>query len=463
MKKIAKVAQQVQTVLCDVADQAVQDSGFCERAGSKLGGPVFVQAVVLACLSQPEPTLEDFVQAAADAHVHVSPQAFDQRFSKPAAACLRQVLQRSTAYAVAGDPVAVALLQRFPGGVYGQDSSVILLPDVLADDFPAYQQDGQRAALKIQVRLDLATGNLAGPFPETVPVADQDTAMPEDDIPTGALRLNDLGYFDLEHFRHWGVRGVYWLSRLQPKTGVLYQDERIEADLADWLQRRQEAVVDVAVTLGVKEQLPARLVAWRVPEEVANRRRQRLRKRAQDQGTQPSRTQLALCAWAVFVTNVPAPAPTAAEGTSAAPASISAPTPVASAAELGVLARARWQLELLFKLWKSVGHADESRSGKPWRLVCEVYGKLIAAVLRHWLTVAGCWRRAGRSWWKAAKAVQAHAAGLAVALPCLRQLIGVVEAILRRMECAAKMAKRRKNPATFQLLQDPSLAGVGLA
>jgi hypothetical protein len=455
MTKVAKVAANVQTVLIDVAAQAVQQTGFCTRAGGKLGGPVFVQAVVLACLSQPEPTLEDFAQVAADAAVPVTPQAFDQRFTKAAAACLRQVLERSCAYALAEDPVAVDLLRRFPGGVHGQDSSVILLPDALADDFPAYRQDGQRAALKIQARLDLASGRLAGPFPEAVPVSDQDTALPEDDLPAGALRLHDLGYFDLGHFRAWGERGVYWLSRLQPKTGVFHAGARIEADLARWLEQRQQAVVDVAVELGVRERLPARLVAWRVPPEVANRRRQRLRKRAADQGTQPSRAQLALCAWAVFLTNVPAPA--AADGTAPAAA------PTATAAELGVLARARWQLELLFKLWKSVGRADESRSAKPWRIVCEVYGKLIAAVLRHWFTVAGCWRRAGRSCWKAAKAVQAHAAGLAAALHCLSQLTGVVRAILRRMESAARMNKRRKNPATFQLLEDPALAGVGLA
>jgi hypothetical protein len=463
MKKVAKLAANVQTVLIDVAAQAVQGTGFCQRAGGKLGGPVFVQAVVLACLSQPEPTLEDFAQVAADAGASVTPQAFDQRFTKAAAACLRQVLERCGASALAEDPVAIDLLRRFPGGVHGQDSSVILLPDALADDFPAYQQDGQRAALKIQARLDLATGRLAGPFPETVPVSDQDTALPDDDIPAGALRLQDLGYFDLGHFRAWGQRGVYWLSRLQPRTGVLHEGVRVEADLAGWLERRHQAVVDVEVELGVRERLPARLVAWRVPDEVANRRRQRLRKRATDQGAQPNRQQLALCAWAVFLTNVPAPA--AADGTAPAAADGAAPAapPTATAAELGVLARARWQLEVLFKLWKSVGRADESRSGKPWRRVCEVYGKLIAAVLRHWFIVAGCWRRAGRSWWKAAKAVQAHAAGLAVALRSLGQLAGVVQAILRRMQSAAKMNKRRKNPATFQLLEDPGLAGVGLA
>jgi len=35
--------------------------------------------------------------------------------------------------------------------------------------------------------------------------------------------------------------------------------------------------------------------------------------------------------------------------------------------ELLVIIRVRWQIELLFKLWKSSGRIDESRSHKPFR------------------------------------------------------------------------------------------------
>ena len=44
--------------------------------------------------------------------------------------------------------------------------------------------------------------------------------------------------------------------------------------------------------------------------------------------------------------------------------------------EVLVLLRARWQIELLFKLWKSHGHIDESRSAQPWRVLTEVFAKL---------------------------------------------------------------------------------------
>ena len=44
-----------------------------------------------------------------------------------------------------------------------------------------------------------------------------------------------------------------------------------------------------------------------------------------------------------------------------------------------------YNIELLFKLWKSQGRVDESRSTKPWRILCEVYAKLLAMLVQHWV------------------------------------------------------------------------------
>jgi IS4 transposase len=37
------------------------------------------------------------------------------------------------------------------------------------------------------------------------------------------------------------------------------------------------------------------------------------------------------------------------------------------------LLRARWQIELLFKLWKEHGFVDKWKTTHPWRILCEVY------------------------------------------------------------------------------------------
>jgi hypothetical protein len=43
----------------------------------------------------------------------------------------------------------------------------------------------------------------------------------------------------------------------------------------------------------------------------------------------------------------------------------------------------RWQIELLFKLWKSHLQLDDWRTHHPWRVLCEVYAKLLAILIQH--------------------------------------------------------------------------------
>ena len=51
--------------------------------------------------------------------------------------------------------------------------------------------------------------------------------------------------------------------------------------------------------------------------------------------------------------------------------------------------RLRWQIELVFKTWKSILAIHKIRSAKLPRIMCEVYGKLILAALSITLTAVG--------------------------------------------------------------------------
>ena len=59
---------------------------------------------------------------------------------------------------------------------------------------------------------------------------------------------------------------------------------------------------------------------------------------------------------------------------------------------------------------------DQWRSQKPWRILCEVYAKLLAMLIQHWLMLVGCWAYPDRSLLKASRTIQAHAGALASAL-----------------------------------------------
>jgi Transposase DDE domain len=128
-----------------------------------------------------------------------------------------------------------------------------------------------------------------------------------------------------------------------------------------------------------------------------------------------------------------------------------------------VLARVRWQIELLFKLWKSHGRVDESRSTKPWRILCEVYAKLLAMLVQHWVFLVSCWAYPNRSLVKAAQTVQKHSLHLASTFGNLRRLITALSTVQRCVAAGCRMNRRKKHPNTYQLLFDDRSMPTALA
>lgn len=431
MTSIADIAERMEIVLTSAADTHARVTGFLQRR-SKLTGALFVKALVLGWLHNPMASLESLSQTAASLGVKISPQGLDQRFSRQGAALLKEVLSAAVGQLVAANPVAIPILRRFTAVIL-QDSSTITLPGTLADIWPGCggNADQGSAALKIQVQLDISSGTLYGPSLQDGRSQDRSSPLQRAPLPPGALRLADLGYFSLDVLRDLDSQGAFFLSRLQVQT-VIFDQDGSRLDLLSLLQEHGANELDRVIYIGVAHRLPVRLMAARVTQEVANERRRRLNVEARHKGQTVSKKRLALADWTIYVTN--------------------APSHMLSLTEALTVARARWQIELLFKLWKQHGHIDKSRSAKPWRILCEVYAKLTAMVIQHWLLLVGCWVYPERSLVKAAQTIRSFAPMLATAIA---GHIAVTTAIAQIRQCLAagcRMNRRRKHPNTYQLL-----------
>lgn len=432
MTTIPQVARAMREVLTTTADKAARATRFVQRT-SPLGGATFSQTLVVGFLGNPQASLEELTQTAAALGVEIRPQALDQRFTMLAATCLKQVLDAALARVITANPVAIPLLARFTA-VYVQDSSTIVLPDALAAVWQGCggsTPESTSAALKLPVRLDMRTGHLAVQLQDGR-ASDRAAELPGP-LLAGALRLADLGYWSLEALQALGQQGVFWLSRLQLQTAV-YDTTGGRRELLELLNASATDTIEQEVTLGVDQRMPARLLAVRVPQDVADARRRGLREAACKKGRQVSATRLALAAWTLLVTNVPRARLTLREAL--------------------VLGRVRWQIELLFKLWKSHGGVDESRSTKPWRILCEVYAKLLAMIVQHWMFLVGCWAYPHRSLVKAAQTVRKQALHLASAFASLKRLTTAITTIKRCLGAGCRMNRRKKHPNTYQLLLD---------
>ena len=115
--------------------------------------------------------------------------------------------------------------------------------------------------------------------------------------------------------------------------------------------------------LGAQEKMRVRLVALPVPPQVANERRRKAKAHLQNR-CQLSKEYLAMQGWTIFVTNVPAD--------------------VLPARQVMALYGQRWQIEIIFKGWKSHFHLEAvSKTTTAELLQVAIYGKLLFITLTH--------------------------------------------------------------------------------
>lgn len=434
MPSMTTLARTMQQTLTTTAERHARSSNFIQRQRT-LTAPAFCEAMVFGWLQHASACLPQLARMLVTRNVTMSVQGLDRRFTPAAAQLLYQVLLEVTAaHLPEHAPVSLPLLRRFTA-VHLDDSSIVRLPDAVRQTWQGPGgAHGPAAAVKLQVRLDLCQGRLTGPYLQHGRGPDKDAPMHALPILAGSLRVADLGYFSLRYLARLAASHAFFLSRLQPQTtvtiaGVAYRPAALPALFA----AVDEHGARYAITMGARQQIPCRLLVRRVPAAVAEQRRAHLRQRAREKHQQVSDVSLALADWTIIVTN--------------------ADLTIAEATEL---LAARWQIELLFRQWKMDGQIDDWRTTNVWRVLCELYAKLIAQVFTHWIVAAGCWQQPDRSLVKAGQVVRDHAASLALAFGSTVQLARVIRTIHRCFATGCRQNPRRKKPATYQRLANPA-------
>jgi len=393
--------------------------------------------LVLGWGMNPEASLVELANVAAMVGTRISPQGLDARLQSPgAAALLADVLAGVLAQRLPGAASTLPILQRF-AAVTLIDSTTVVLPDELRERWPGSGGSSPRntqAALKLGIGLDLGTGALIAP--SVTPGRVQDRALPVQHAPVirNSVRILDRGFWSLPRFSEICGAGGHFISYLQVQTGLLATETRERIDLMAWLDDPgvTDQVRERPVLLGVTARLPVRLIAIRQSAEVTARRRRTLIKQARRKGRSPNVAALERAGWNLLVTDL-------------GPADLSVDEAIA-------LLDARWQIELLFKQWKSLQHLARSRSAKPGRRYCEVLAKAIACLLLHSLLNLG-WARPQHSFTHDATLVRHYLAPIVLLLDdpfALRTWLARLTAALHR---ATGVRRRRDRPATFQILE----------
>jgi len=391
-------------------------------------GAGFVQTLVFGWLDDPKATIDDLGD-----ELGVSKQGLDQRLDDRAADCLWRVVTTATQQLFAARPETISLLRRFSSVVI-DDCTSLGLPADLAQQFPgcggSHPEAGQ-AGFKLLVRFEVTTGQFQAMERGAARDSERTLVQRLPAVSPGTLHLADLGFFDYDELAKITQQGGSWISRVPAMLDKETDDGTIEG-LTDWLKRQRIDRIDQPIRLGMRKHLDCRLVAVRLPRKIAQQRLRELKKNMKKKGRTPSDRQRVLCQWLVLITDLAVDR--------------------FSLEEIFILYRVRWQIELLFKRWKSLAGLGHSRGHRAYRVLCETYAKLLGCLVQHWGTLLRSGPLSRISAYQRAKQVRRFATQIATALDDPVALLRVVGRLAARLWRMPAQAKSRRRPSTRQLL-----------
>lgn len=337
-------------------DALARKSGFMCRKARKITPRSFLLAV-LTLASQGAMALRIQAQLIGwFSEQSVSKQAVRKRAQK-GRDYLKSVLQQlldQRLQSAQKTPVVFKMFNR----VLLADSTTLALPAALASVFPGARNQcisARQSQLKIQCYYELL-GDQMLHF-ELCSFRQNDQSASGHILPLcqpGDLVLRDLGYFVLDVFKQLAQRGCFFISRL--RSNIALSDPATGKALDVLVELRGQSCLDRPVLMGRKLKLPVRLVAIKLPEEIAAKRR-RQRKNNRDKRLRYTHRTKVLLGYEIFVTNLSAQQLDARQ--------------ISSAYGL------RWRIETLFKAFKQ--HLNLARISETtlYQLELLIYSRLL--------------------------------------------------------------------------------------
>jgi hypothetical protein len=349
-----------------ILDQLAKLTGFIKRSGGEITPFSFMYIVSFGFLGNGHIALNYLVAGLRNHfNVNVSAQGLSKRINSASSVkFLKKILQKLLAV-----QLKIGLKNSFSEqfemfkGIYLQDSTQISLNEALSKDFKGQGGGGSTSALKLDFIYDIANLLVYGIKITDATTNDQTHAKEVlKYIKPGVLILRDLGYFTISVLQKIQEKKAYFLSRLSISTNVYLNPEDEEPiDVPKFLKKLHEEgkdSVNLKVYLGKIERFETRLVAEKVPLHVSKQRSARFKK---DRKKEPSSSYVEWCNFSIFVTNIP--------------------ETMFSGKMIIALYKIRWQIELLFKNFKSNIEINILKGTNKNRIESLLYGKLITIVV----------------------------------------------------------------------------------
>ena len=307
--------------------------------------------------------------------IAVSRTAIDKKFTSEAVVFLQRIIQELMLEQQLLHPSVLNLSDDWPfTSIRVLDASFVSVPDHLK----ARACKTRQTSAKIQFELNILTGE------STFLCVDLDNV---NDVRMGARRvpfieehelcLQDLGYFSFDQFEKIEENKGFFITKLRsdvyvalknpfpsfhPNGEVVQSSLYHRVDLVALCKNLApgEYLELEGVHFGRDAHFPARCILFSHDESQKEQKIQRIQRRTVQSGKKPKQVVQDLAGITVCMTNLPE--------------SI-------SASQVIELYRLRWQVELIFKVWKSYLEIDHFKLMKQERWLCHLYGTLLVLLI----------------------------------------------------------------------------------
>jgi hypothetical protein len=361
--EIAQFTQKVSQIFnAEITNAHARETAFVERE-SKLTGHLFLSVFTFGMSIYGTPSLNELIGLLnlVMPQLEITRQALHERINEEAVAFFEKMLSVAITLELPKRlSRAMAALEPHFQRIYIFDSTSFQLPQELAKYFRGSGGGGSEAAVKILFGYDLKSYQFFYLL--------DDGVAPDQLRPSGFLQkmeandleISDLGFFNIEAFAEIDQKGAFYLSRL--RTDVrLYQptnDGLEEFDLVRLVKNLRAHQTEVEVYLK-KGQLTTktRLVIEKVPDHVKAQRLRKLNQISRKKGYKTRKRIKILAGFNLYITNAPATG--------------------IPREQIRALYGIRWQIELIFKNWKSNFALAKVTGKRPERIKCMLYAKLL--------------------------------------------------------------------------------------
>jgi hypothetical protein len=298
-------------------------------------------------------------EAALTHDLSITKQAFDYRFDDTAVSFVKGVLDEVISNQI-DTPLDPKFLEKFKK-VKIKDATRFDLPNRLKDYFPGFGGKlTSEAGATVQYEFDLKTRSLYDLDITSALKNDiQDAKEKSEDIEQGDLIIRDLGYFSSKVINAIIEKKAFFLSRMKTIMDVFDENNQQVSfkNMYEHMVEYNKTRYNMNANIGNKERIPVRMLIEMVPEETYQERIRKREYESRKKGNKITGEFKARAHFTIMITNVP-----------------EEDLPVEN---IYKLYKTRWQVELIFKVWKSIMGVDKIHPMKYHRLMCLLYAKFI--------------------------------------------------------------------------------------